>query len=281
MSLYNTTNIKNLPQVDQIVDTDYLIVENYSGTNKLRFKDFVVGPTNTSFFNSIKTNLSELSAYDRNNTKALSGLSAGVVNVENKVNVEANKLLNLQEYTYNTLNNTISAFTNGISLTAKMLEETNTSLTTNLTGLTAFMALNKQIKYTFRWNLSGMATPENTQKNYTESRVYLEVPLPFKIDISDISYIGPYQDSIPGSLYYTDLKITNYSLSCLSLRPDENSGTYTIMFTANKPVPPTWVSDYKAPFQGEPDTTPTFVIKIIATNVERTLRYDMLGLPNS
>ena len=96
MSLYNTTNIKNLPQVDQIIDTDFLVVENYSGTNKLKFKDFVVGPNNTSFYTSIKTNLSELSAYDKTLTTNVSSLSvytianflalsAGAVNNSNAV----------------------------------------------------------------------------------------------------------------------------------------------------------------------------------------------------
>lgn len=57
MSLYNTTSIKELSQLEEIVEGNYIIVENEQGTYILDFADFVVGPNNVSFFNVI-TNLS-------------------------------------------------------------------------------------------------------------------------------------------------------------------------------------------------------------------------------
>ena len=51
MAIYNTTNVKSLPQLEEITDKDYLIVETDVGTNIIVFKDFVVGPGNVSFYN--------------------------------------------------------------------------------------------------------------------------------------------------------------------------------------------------------------------------------------
>lgn len=61
MSLYNTINIKNLPQIDQVLRDDFLVVENFAGTYKINFDDFVIGPRNTSFYNSIANTILELS----------------------------------------------------------------------------------------------------------------------------------------------------------------------------------------------------------------------------
>jgi hypothetical protein len=53
MSLYNTTNIKELPKLEEIIDGNYIIVENEQGTFILDFEDFVVGPNNVSFYNVV------------------------------------------------------------------------------------------------------------------------------------------------------------------------------------------------------------------------------------
>lgn len=53
----NIVNIKGLPRVEEIVDGNFLIVENERGTNTLDFVNFVIGPNNTSFYSQI-TNLS-------------------------------------------------------------------------------------------------------------------------------------------------------------------------------------------------------------------------------
>jgi len=46
MALYNTTNIKELPELEEIVNGNYIIVENEEGTHILDFRNFVVGPEN-------------------------------------------------------------------------------------------------------------------------------------------------------------------------------------------------------------------------------------------
>jgi hypothetical protein len=89
MAIYNTTNVKNLPQLEQITNNDYLIVETNVGTNIILFKDFVVGPGNVSFYNVfaalcsytyslcsfVNTSLTGMSA---SITIAITGLSASV-----------------------------------------------------------------------------------------------------------------------------------------------------------------------------------------------------------
>jgi hypothetical protein len=53
MAIYNTTNVKDLPQLEEVVNGNYLIIENQFGTNIIDFKDFVIGPDNASFYNTI------------------------------------------------------------------------------------------------------------------------------------------------------------------------------------------------------------------------------------
>jgi hypothetical protein len=52
MALYNATNVKELPELEEIVDGNYLIVENNQGTYILNFQNFVVGPENVSFYSA-------------------------------------------------------------------------------------------------------------------------------------------------------------------------------------------------------------------------------------
>ena len=57
MNLYNTTNIKALPPVEQILPGNFLVVEDTVGTKKLNFNDFVIGPNNTSFYTPLDTRI--------------------------------------------------------------------------------------------------------------------------------------------------------------------------------------------------------------------------------
>lgn len=51
--VYNTTSVKNLPQLEEVINGNLLIVENQFGTNTIDFKNFVIGPDNASFYNTI------------------------------------------------------------------------------------------------------------------------------------------------------------------------------------------------------------------------------------
>jgi hypothetical protein len=81
MSLYNTTSVKNLPQIDQVVRGDYLIVENYIGTNKIDFDDFVVGPRNVSFYNDVANTLNSLSSNTIFLSSNITSLSSNIDNI--------------------------------------------------------------------------------------------------------------------------------------------------------------------------------------------------------
>lgn len=76
MNTYNVTNIKDLPGVDQILDGDFLIVENPNGTSKIDFKDFVIGPSNTSFYTPLATDVLTLSSRVDQNTVLVNSISA-------------------------------------------------------------------------------------------------------------------------------------------------------------------------------------------------------------
>lgn len=76
MNLYNVKNIKDLPQLEQILPGNYLVVENFTGTNKIDFNDFVIGPRNTSFYNFLATDILAISSLTVNNTTALRSASA-------------------------------------------------------------------------------------------------------------------------------------------------------------------------------------------------------------
>ena len=55
-------NIKDLPQAEQILPGDFLIVEKPNETAKLNFSDFVIGPSNTSFYKSLVTDILAVSS---------------------------------------------------------------------------------------------------------------------------------------------------------------------------------------------------------------------------
>jgi hypothetical protein len=63
MNLYNIKNIKDLPELEQILPGNYVVVENFTGTNKLDFDNFVIGPRNTSFANQVFTDIYKLSTF--------------------------------------------------------------------------------------------------------------------------------------------------------------------------------------------------------------------------
>ena len=144
--LYNMTNVKNLPEVEQITNGNYIIVENDAGTNKLVFENFVIGPENTSFFDAIATDLYDLSAYDQLLFTTLSSVSAslvyGISGLRATISVAYDK-------TYERLLNNLSAvrttYTNYItSLTAFATSTTNnilTSLNSSLNSLSGSLSI--------------------------------------------------------------------------------------------------------------------------------------------
>ena len=85
MNNYNITNIKDLPQLEQILDGNFLVVENVTGTNKLDFGDFVVGPSNTSFYTSIANDILSLSSTNNTQYTEISALSSNHISLSSQV----------------------------------------------------------------------------------------------------------------------------------------------------------------------------------------------------
>ena len=67
-------SIKQLPTANSIEDGNFIIIQTENSTNKLDFKDFVVGLENTTFQNTIETN-----------TTAVESLSSTKANINNAV----------------------------------------------------------------------------------------------------------------------------------------------------------------------------------------------------
>ena len=95
MNNYNTINVKELPQLEQILAGNYLIVENNAGTNKLDFADFVIGPQNTSFFNGIANDIFTLSASQIILSTAVSAVSSDYKNLSANVSFNTRDIASL------------------------------------------------------------------------------------------------------------------------------------------------------------------------------------------
>ena len=67
-------SIKQLPTANSIEDGNFIIIQTENSTNKLDFKDFVVGLENTTFQNTIETN-----------TTAVESLSSTKANINNAI----------------------------------------------------------------------------------------------------------------------------------------------------------------------------------------------------
>lgn len=74
----NTVNIKNLPQVEEIIPGNYIIVEDQEGSKILDFQNFVIGPNNTSFYNPLVTTINTISTYS-------TSLCSTIANNQNQV----------------------------------------------------------------------------------------------------------------------------------------------------------------------------------------------------
>lgn len=93
MNLYNVKNIKDLPQLEQILPGNYLVVENFTGTSKLDFDDFVIGPRNTSFANQVFNDILALSAYSLYTVSSqISSISASTLSAINTFTAQITSL---------------------------------------------------------------------------------------------------------------------------------------------------------------------------------------------
>lgn len=113
MNNYNITNIKDLPQLEQILDGNFLVVENTTGTNKLDFSDFVVGPSNTSFYNTIANDIVSLSGNAATTNSSLTSLSSSTLSALSSFNTRIQEISsNLNQASFYYYKSYVSKFSN-------------------------------------------------------------------------------------------------------------------------------------------------------------------------
>lgn len=235
MGLYNTTNVKNLPQVDQVTNTDFLVVENYNGTNKIRFKDFVIGPINASFYDSFKTNMSELSATGEDLTTDLATLSGEVQTNTANLTYSANKLNNdieiINTVTIPTLSSTVENFTTNIAITAFDL----IGKVSDIQG--TFPAQYHQY-YNIQWpNLWG--------NNSLIGIHYFTSVWEKELNSDDILYVRQSKFRLNG----TDFRVSNlyFTISTVFFTGNGDPSTYALIMTATDVFPQSFRVGYIPP----------------------------------
>jgi hypothetical protein len=113
MALYNTTNIKDLPQLEEVVNGDFLIVENEIGTHIVNFENFILGPENVSFYSQIANLSSNLISLSSTVDSELQTLSTYILSTTNTkfdiLSTQANTKFNFLSTDYNTKFNQITS----------------------------------------------------------------------------------------------------------------------------------------------------------------------------
>jgi len=110
-------SINQLPVINQVTSSDFLIIQTPNATNRLNFSDFVIGLDNTTFKNTIETNTTNIEILSANSDPVnLAPLSAAVV--ENTTNIEtlSTRVLGLE-----TLSGTFAETLSVINLSADNL----------------------------------------------------------------------------------------------------------------------------------------------------------------
>jgi hypothetical protein len=278
---YNSTNIKNLPQIDQIIDTDFLVVENYSGTNKLRFKDFVISPNNTSFYSSLRVDILSLSSYNNNlNTNLISLstntilLSAQIARDVNALN-NANQNLDLNYINLNTslnqkitnVENSVNTVNNNLILSANLLNNGIISNNSKINEIenTYSRIYNKII--TFRWNSVVRGSEESP--NYKNTFIIFQSKWNKELKNADILYVrnivGIEEQEQPSRQFNGSL---TFNLSTLFYNANSPLNTYMLNITSFIDVPESLTENYVWPFTSERDERKTFAVRIFTSNDE-------------
>jgi len=75
----NILNVRDLPQAQEVVQGDYIILEDKTGTKIIDFRDFVIGPRNTSFYNALVTNINIVSTFGIRLSGALQSSASNIL----------------------------------------------------------------------------------------------------------------------------------------------------------------------------------------------------------
>ena len=89
-------SIKQLPTANSIEDGNFIIIQTENSTNKLDFKDFVVGLENTTFQNTIETNTTNIESLSSTKANINNAILTGNTTATNIIGNEAGDSLILK-----------------------------------------------------------------------------------------------------------------------------------------------------------------------------------------
>ena len=89
-------SIKQLPTANSIEAGNFIIIQTENSTNKLDFKDFVVGLENTTFQNTIETNTTNIESLSSTKANINNAIFTGNTTVTNIIGNEAGDSLFLK-----------------------------------------------------------------------------------------------------------------------------------------------------------------------------------------
>ena len=89
-------SIKQLPTANSIEDGNFIIIQTENSTNKLDFKDFVVGLENTTFQNTIETNTTDIESLSSTKANINNAILTGNTTATNIIGNEAGDSLILK-----------------------------------------------------------------------------------------------------------------------------------------------------------------------------------------
>ena len=95
---YNEQNILNLPKIESINSSDYLIVQNANEntvTSLLPFKNFIIGLENTTFASTIQQQTNDINTLNMKIDELSSFVHTNISSILNTINTIEDNLSNL------------------------------------------------------------------------------------------------------------------------------------------------------------------------------------------
>ena len=89
-------SINQLPVINQVTSSDFLIIQTPNATNRLNFSDFVVGLDNTTFKNTIETNTTNIESLSSTKANINNAILTGNTTATNIIGNEAGDSLILK-----------------------------------------------------------------------------------------------------------------------------------------------------------------------------------------
>jgi hypothetical protein len=210
----NTVNINDLPVIEEIVNGNYLLVEDETGSKILDFKNFVIGPNNTSFYNAIVTNINAVSTY-------CTSLSATVRN-------NTDQTLKSVDNRFNQLTAAFETRFGNFDSRYPKLFEANGTITVGPGASGASVVFPAAINTINVEDINIVCTTYDVSGRNGFNMMPVAASLSY--DIAEVNTNNTFQSVTNTQTFY------NYTLSISTLRPlDSNSPPFTYRYSVLKP----------------------------------------------